>query len=733
MDRWHPQRVYSGAVRGEVVIQGDLSAQGDINIVIGSARTAYRDLVESPQTFGSMQKNVQEAIKTLLAVSEMTSQYLNEGRFDGEVEQELVQLLHECRNHLAELQSMGQEFETMDTQAFRQDDLHRLTKSLDAKVKGLEDINSRVNSSMLQLEKALKRYIAQVKDGERASTILSSVSSSSTASTIGQKEWRLIQEELESVGITAAQFTANREKVLKTLSDAFQEDVAGDSSIEIKKAGQLGRLLSSLLSRGKDLLAAVKEENITKAKDLLRKGADVDTQDSRGFTPLLVAVREQNFELANLLLSYKADVNGRVRSTLTSTPFTPLALAVDRRSVAIINLLLDHGADINQPYSRQMTPLHYAVLYKDIDVINTLLDRGAEISAESSLNPPTALGMAIDQGSFDIVETLVKHRCDINQAFQDGTPLSLAISKGEPHTIHYLLQNNAHVDTVALLTAVEMQNIEHLQFLLMHRDQACGPKADLSTSALAASRMGDEDALCLLLDKGADINARTEAEDHLTGVHKGFTSGGETLVWFAASGGQYRSLNLLLAKGADIEKRAYPRACIRHTSEDCLFAKTIVKDCTAVQIAVSHGHWDCARLLVRHGGDLNAWVNRDIRRLVHFVIEASVNPVGKLQTLADMGADLNIEGPCGQTPLHIVCNVAQNQDDRVSMADILVARGARVNCQDAWGETPLHYAVNSVSPAEYEVILLELVEYLLKKGADPKIKNSNGRTPFGYA
>ena len=90
-----------------------------------------------------MQKSVQETIKTLLVVSEITSQYLNEGRFVG-IEQELVQLSHGCQNCLAELQSMRQEFETMDTQAFRRDDLRRLTESLDAKVKGLEDINGRV-------------------------------------------------------------------------------------------------------------------------------------------------------------------------------------------------------------------------------------------------------------------------------------------------------------------------------------------------------------------------------------------------------------------------------------------------------------------------------------------------------------------------------------------------------------------------------------------------------------
>ncbi|KAL8756639.1 MAG: hypothetical protein Q9199_002793 [Rusavskia elegans] len=705
MDRWQPQRVYSGAVRGEVVIQGDLSAQGDINIVIGSARTAYRDLVESPRTFGSMQKNVQEAIKTLLAVSEMTSQYLKEGRFDGEVEQELVKLSHECRNHLAELQSMGQEFETMDTQAFRQDDLRRLTESLDAKVQGLEDINGRVNSSMLQLEKALKKYIAQVKDGERASTIMSSVSSSSTASTMGQKEWRLIQKELESVGITAAQFTANREKVLKTLSDAFQGDVAEDSSIEIKKAGQLARFLSTLLSRGKDLLAAVEEGNVTKAKDLLRKGADVDTQDFRGFTPLLVAVREQNFELANLLLSYEADVNKRDSSTLTSTPLTPLAWAVDRRSVAIINLLLDHGADV---------------------------------SAESAQYPPTALGMAIDQGSFDIVETLVKHRCDVNQAFEDGTPLSLAIRKGGIDIIRYLIQHDAHIHADALLAAVETWNIEHLRFLLIHHKKAGGPKTGLSASALAASRVGNEDALSLLVENGANVNSRTKVEkirvrrNDLNNGLRTVQAGGETLVWLAAAAGHHRSLGLLLAKGADIKIRAHPRACTKHTREGCLFAEQNVYECTAVQIAVSHGHWDCARLLVRHGGDLNGFVSHirgekaeiGFQTLLRLVIKTPVNPTERLEILADLGADPNREDPDGKTPLHVVSTVSYDRADKVTMAQSLVAKGARVNCQDEMGATPLHYAVSMVSPD------CELIEFLLKNGADLNSEERSGKTPL---
>ncbi|KAL8652405.1 MAG: hypothetical protein Q9226_004280, partial [Calogaya cf. arnoldii] len=309
-------------------------------------------------------------------------------------------------------------------------------------------------------------------------------------------------------------------------------------------------------------------------------------------------------------------------------------------------------------------------------------------------------------------------------AFEDRTPLSLAISKGGIDIVRYLVQYGAYVHTDALLAAVETRNIEYLRFLLIHHKKADGPKADLSTSALAASKVGNKDALSLLLENGADINASTE------GGVRSIGEGGETLVWFAAAGGYYRSLNLLLEKGADIGKRAHPRACAEHTREFCLFGKKKVRDCTAVQIAVSRGHWDCARLLVRHGGDLNARVQNldgSTNRLLLFVINASVTPVTNLQILADMGADPNVENSAGETPLHMVSILVHNRAGSVIMAQILVAKGARVNCQDVRGKTPLHCAVRRGSP-DYGFI-----EFLLKNGANPNIKDKNGRAPLYYA
>lgn len=100
---------------------------------------------------------------------------------------------------------------------------------------------------MIQLEKALRRYIAQVRDGEHASSIISTVSLSSATTTTSQDQWKLIQQELKSVGITAAQLNAYRETVIDILRDAFPEsDALASPSVKIKKAGQMSRLLSTL-------------------------------------------------------------------------------------------------------------------------------------------------------------------------------------------------------------------------------------------------------------------------------------------------------------------------------------------------------------------------------------------------------------------------------------------------------------------------------------------------------
>lgn len=145
------------------------------------------------------------------------------------------------------------------------------------------------------------------------------------------------------------------------------------------------------------------------------------------------------------------------------------------------------------------------------------------------------------------------------------------------------------------------------------------------------------------------------------------------------------------------------------------------EDGTPLSLAIRKGG-----ILVRHGGDLNA-----LPALVPLVTTASGSREETLQTLLDMGADPNVEDHDGETPLYIISAVVRDPAAKLTMARILVAKGARVNCQCqdkmGKGETPLHCAFRRLEPG------YEFIEFLLKNGADPNIKDCAGRTPLSYA
>lgn len=94
--------------------------------------------------------------------------------------------------------------------------------------------------------------------------------------------------------------------------------------------------------------------------------------------------------------------------------------------------------------------------------------------------------------------------------------------------------------------------------------------------------------------------------------------------------------------------------------------------------------------------------------------------------LLDQGFDINSPTSQGWTPLFIAV-----RDGQTEAAKLLIYRGADLNAQTNRGATALTMAVTQKFPSEKAQ--RELIIYLLKRGADPTLKDRFQLTPPEYA
>jgi ankyrin repeat protein len=98
--------------------------------------------------------------------------------------------------------------------------------------------------------------------------------------------------------------------------------------------------------------------------------------------------------------------------------------------------------------------------------------------------------------------------------------------------------------------------------------------------------------------------------------------------------------------------------------------------------------------------------------------EPNLNLVSDLIVL---GADVNVQGDGGWTPLHLAV-----REGSVEIARMLIGAGADLNLQDTWGsKTPLHWA-----PLWGRV---EIARMLIDAGANVNLQDTDGWAPLHVA
>ena len=221
--------------------------------------------------------------------------------------------------------------------------------------------------------------------------------------------------------------------------------------------------LSILLRHGADMSAedtkgdtplhlAAWAGNVEALASLLSHGADVDWLSGRdGYSPLWCAISANHIDAARLLLSkYGARVSLRSGSGLM-----PLHQAAVTGQSAMCELLLDRGAQVDARDDDQNTALHYAAASGSKSSVRILLQAGAAVTAQQAQGL-TALHWAAHKGHVDALALLLDHMAPLNAGAEEGaTPLHLAANRGHLAAVRILLERGCKRKVFAVWDGVE--------------------------------------------------------------------------------------------------------------------------------------------------------------------------------------------------------------------------------------------------------------------------------------
>lgn len=161
-----------------------------------------------------------------------------------------------------------------------------------------------------------------------------------------------------------------------------------------------------------DFFNAIQRDNPLKINELLVRGFDPNTVDSKGQTGLFIALNEPSPKTVRILINWPStDVN-----RLNPNGESVLMLAALKGQQELAEIMIRKGADVNKT---GWTPLHYAASGGHVTIISLLIEQSAYIDAESP-NGSTPLMMAAMYGTPAAVKFLLQEGADATLKNQQG-------------------------------------------------------------------------------------------------------------------------------------------------------------------------------------------------------------------------------------------------------------------------------------------------------------------------
>jgi ankyrin repeat protein len=270
---------------------------------------------------------------------------------------------------------------------------------------------------------------------------------------------------------------------------------------------------------------------------LCDRGAAYDSADCDGRTPLHVSSFKDHTEIVAYLVGVGANIEFS-----SNDGRTPLHCAAAKGHTETIYFLLDKNANTEARDAKGLTPLLAACDAGQLEAASILLDRGSDIEAQDNVGK-TAMQRACEKSQWRVTSYLRDRGACLHAGFDAVDSALRHAHFSADRVVRVRVDSEAETDPFELFLAAcacgDVQSVgRSIEDEEKDAEHGSDCKALLSTHGRGgltalhkACCNGQVEVAMLLLDKGADIEARTKGFDARTPLHCAAENGHVDLVY----------------------------------------------------------------------------------------------------------------------------------------------------------------------------------------------------------
>ncbi|MEI0525256.1 ankyrin repeat domain-containing protein [Brachyspira murdochii] len=479
-------------------------------------------------------------------------------------------------------------------------------------------------------------------------------------------------------------------------------------------------------------------ENAIKILNLLIEyGADVNTKDDDGASLLDVSYRisesfDKNKEMFKILVENGFDLESRIKADSSDYDYTPLMIAVYKEDYYMVKYLLDKGANPNTANNENKTALMIANDDGNYDISKLLIQQGANINTQDEYGI-TALMYATVSGNYEMVKFLLENGADINTKDNYGNTVLYYNICYDHYGKEERLENAKKIFNLLIKYGADVNTKDNDGASLL--DKSYRP-----STALAQNR----EMFKVLVENGFDLESRIKAGEHYPPDYD------YTPLMIAALRNDYDMVKFLVEKGADVNAKTHSeyRSVVTpillsldyehiesRYDENSSVAEYLINNGADINVTNEDGETPLMyaskvhnikviELLIQKGADINAFDNYGNTALIY-----GVNNLETVKLLVENGADVNFYKG-GSTALISACEYSHERN--IDVIKYLVSKKANINAQDNEGDTALNKTLDTSDEGSIDILDFEIAHFLIEQGADVSIKNKREYTPLIY-